>query len=275
MDVKQREFNKISTYVILIVLSLIAVFPIYWTIQTSLKARFLTFAIPPKWIFLPKFENYYSLFANTDVVSRLINSLIIGIFSTLLSVIMGSLAAFSFARLKIARKKDVMFWILSTRMIPPITTLIPLFLFFRAIGLYDTHFGVIMFYTAFNLPLVIWVMRSFIIEIPLEIEECAMIDGCSKWGVFWKITLPLTMPALFATGALSFILCWNEFIGALILTSHNAVTLPVLAMSFISAKGVVWGEMTAGATVIIVPVVIFVILFQKYLVKGLSFGMLK
>jgi len=275
MDVKQREFNKVSTYIVLIIFSLIAVFPIYWTVQTSFKARFLTFAVPPKWIFHPTFENYYNLFTKSDVVSRLINSLIIGILSTLLSVIMGALAAFSFARLKIARKKDIMFWILSTRMIPPITTLIPLFLFFRAIGLYDTHFGVIMFYTAFNLPLVIWVMRSFIVEIPLEIEECAMIDGCSRWGVFWKITLPLTMPALFATGALSFILCWNEFMGALILTSHNAVTLPVLAMSFISAKGVVWGEMTAGATVIIVPVVIFVVLFQKYLVKGLSFGLLK
>lgn len=270
-----RRYNKYTTYTALIICSIIALFPLFWIVTTSFKPRMLTFVIPPRWIFTPTLQNYRELFQVTKVTKNLANSLFIAGCSTIAAASLGCIAAFSFARLRISRKEDLIFWILSTRMIPPIVTLIPLFLIFRTWGLYDTHLGVILFHTAANLPLVVWVMRSFIAEIPSEVEESAMVDGCSHLGAFWKITLPLTLPALLATGILSFIASWNEFMGALILTGEEAKTLPVLTMSFISAKGIMWGRMTAGATLIIIPIVIFVIFIQKYLTRGLSFGMFK
>lgn len=270
-----RRYNKYTTYTALIICSIIALFPLFWIVTTSFKPRMLTFVIPPRWFFTPTLQNYRELFQVTKVTKNLANSLFIAGWSTIAAASLGCIAAFSFARLRISRKEDIIFWILSTRMIPPIVTLIPMFLIFRTWGLYDTHLGVILFHTAANLPLVVWVMRSFIAEIPSEVEESAMVDGCSHLGAFWKITLPLTLPALLATGILSFIASWNEFMGALILTGDKAKTLPVLTMSFISAKGIMWGRMTAGATLIIIPIVIFVIFIQKYLTRGLSFGMFK
>ena len=270
-----RRYNKYTTYTALIICSIIALFPLFWIVTTSFKPRMFTFAIPPRWFFTPTLQNSRGRFRVTKVTKHLVNSLFIAGWSTVAAASLGCIAAFSFARLRISRKEDLIFWILSTRMIPPIVTLIPVFLVFRTWGLYDTHLGVILFHTAANLPLVVWVMRSFIAEIPSEVEESAMVDGCSHFGAFWKITLPLTLPALLATGILSFIASWNEFMGALILTGDKAKTLPVLTMSFISAKGIMWGRMTAGATLIIIPIVIFVIFIQKYLTRGLSFGMFK
>lgn len=262
-------------YIILSIFSIIFITPPIWIVYTSFKPRALTFAMPPVWIFKPTLDNYISLIDRSNLLKYFSNSLIIVVFSTMLSVILGSLAALAFSRLKIRRKKDILFWILSTRMVPPVITLIPIFILVKNLGLYDSHLILILIYTSFNLPFAIWVMISFFKDIPVEIEEAAMIDGCSKFESFWRITLPLSKSGLFSTALIIFILSWNEFLVALILTSEKAKTLPVMTSGFITAKGIMWGEMTAASTIIIIPVVILIMLTQKSIVRGLSFGALK
>jgi multiple sugar transport system permease protein len=160
-------------------------------------------------------------------------------------------------------------------MIPPAVVLLPIFLLARSLGLYDTRIMMIVMYTAFNLAFVIWMLRSFFLEVPLEIEESGLIDGCNRMGVLFRIVLPLSAPAIAATAILAFIFAWNEFIIALVLTSRNAYTLPILATGLISAKGIMWGEMTATSTFIVVPEVLFIFFAQKHIVRGLTMGAVK
>lgn len=262
-------------YIILIIFAFVFITPPLWIVYTSFKPRIITFAMPPVWLFKPTLENYIQLIQKENLFKYFTNSLIIVGVSTILAVAIGSLAAFAFSRIKFRRKQDILFWILSTRMIPPVVALIPLFLLIKNLGLYDTHLIMILIYTSFGLPFTIWVMISFINEIPIDIEESAMIDGCSKMGAFWKVTLPLAKSGVLSTALLLFIISWNEFLTALIFTSQNAKTLPIMTTGFVSAKGIMWGEMTAGATIIIIPVIIFVLLTQKFLVRGLTFGAVK
>ena len=273
-----QKTSKIKTcffYFILIIFSIFFIIPPLWIIYTSIKPRFLTFAIPPVWLFKPTLENYQNLIYKENLLKYFGNSLIIVITSTFLAIILGSIAAYSISRLKIKGKRDILFWILSTRMIPPIVTLIPIFILIKNINLYDTRLIMILIYTSFSLPFVVWIMRSFYLEIPVEIEEGAMVDGCSRIGAFWYITLPLAKPGMISTAILLFILSWNEFITALVLTGKNSQTLPIMTTGFVSAKGIMWGEMTAACTIIIIPVVIFVIISQKFLIRGLTFGAVK
>jgi multiple sugar transport system permease protein len=160
-------------------------------------------------------------------------------------------------------------------MIPPAVVLLPIFLLARRLNLYDTRLMMIIVYVAYNLAFVIWMLRSFFLEIPQEIEESALIDGCSRLGVLFRIVFPLSAPAIAATAILAFIFSWNEFIIALVLTSRNAFTLPILATGLISAKGIMWGEMTATSTFITIPEVIFIFFAQKHIVRGLTMGAVK
>ena len=262
-------------YIVLSISSIIFVVPPLWIVYTSFKPRLLTFSMPPVWLFKPTLQNYIDLIQKNNLLKYFSNSLIIVGVSTILAVVLGSLAAFAFSRLKIRRKNDILFWILSTRMIPPVVTLIPVFILVQNIGLYDSYFIMILIYTSISLPFAIWIMISFFNDIPIDIEESAMIDGCSKFESFWRITLPLSKTGMASTALFLFILLWNEFLVALILTSQKAMTLPIMTTGFISAKGIMWGEMTAAATIIIIPVIIFIMITQKYLVRGLTFGAIK
>jgi multiple sugar transport system permease protein len=274
--VSQRGYGRVLNYLFLSVVALICIIPIVWLVYTSFKPRMLTFASPPVWLkFKPTFENYRRVIQEKNLVQPLLNSVIIVTSSTAIAIAIGSFAAYIFSRHKRRWTRPALFAILTTNMIPMTVILLPIFLFARKVQLYDTRLMLIIVYIAYNLAFVIWMLRSFFLDIPAEVEESALIDGCNRLGVVFRIVLPLSAPAIAATAILAFIFSWNEFIIALVLTSKNAFTLPILATGLISAKGVMWGEMTATTAFITIPEVIFILFAQKYIVRGLTMGAIK
>ena len=265
---------KIKTWIsliILIIATAISIFPIYWVIITSVKAPVDVFRMPPVWIFKPTLENY-RLLLNSRFPGYFANSLIISIGTVTTSLIIGVPAAYGLARFRIRRKKDIDFFILSTRMAPPIAFIVPFYLLWSRLNLVDTYFGMVLVYILFTTALVVWMMRAFFEDIDLEVDEAAWVDGCSKWGAFFRIALPSVRGGLVATSILAVLLTWNEFFYALILTSFNAKTMPVALPGFIGFVRLRWGELTAAATIVVTPVLIFAILVQRHLMRGLAGG---
>ncbi len=272
---KDKYFQGIN-YAILIVFAIICIIPVTWLIYTSFKPRMLTFVSPPVWIrFTPTLENYRRLIQERNLLKPLFNSVVIVVASTTITIFVGSFASYVFSRYKKGWIRPTLFIILITNMIPPVVVILPLFLLARRLNLYDTRIMMIIVYTALSLAFAIWMLRSFFLEIPTEIEESALIDGCNKVGVLFRIIFPLTAPAIASTAILVFIFNWNEFIIALVITSRNAFTLPILANSLISAKGVMWGQIAAASTFITVPEIIFIMFAQKHIVRGLTMGAVK
>ena len=272
---KDKYFQGIN-YAILIVFAIICIIPVTWLIYTSFKPRMLTFVSPPVWIrFTPTLENYRRLIQERNLLKPLFNSVVIVVISTTITIFVGSFASYVFSRYKKGWIRPTLFIILITNMIPPVVVILPLFLLARRLNLYDTRIMMIVVYTALSLAFAIWMLRSFFLEIPTEIEESALIDGCNKVGVLFRIIFPLTAPAIASTAILVFIFNWNEFIIALVITSRNAFTLPILANSLISAKGVMWGQIAAASTFITVPEIIFIMFAQKHIVRGLTMGAVK
>ena len=272
---KDKYFQGIN-YAILIVFAIICIIPVTWLIYTSFKPRMLTFVSPPVWIrFTPTLENYRRLIQERNLLKPLFNSVVIVVISTTITIFVGSFASYVFSRYKKGWIRPTLFIILITNMIPPVVVILPLFLLARRLNLYDTRVMMIVVYTALSLAFAIWMLRSFFLEIPTEIEESALIDGCNKVGVLFRIIFPLTAPAIASTAILVFIFNWNEFIIALVITSRNAFTLPILANSLISAKGVMWGQIAAASTFITVPEIIFIMFAQKHIVRGLTMGAVK
>jgi multiple sugar transport system permease protein len=254
---------------------LIVIFPVLMLFLTSIKSQVDAFRYPPKWVFKPVLSNYREIFSNWPFERYLVNSLLVASSSTLLAVVVGSMAAYSLARFRAKRSKDLAFWILSIRMTPPIAAIIPIFILLRNLGLLDTRLGLFITYSTLNLPFAVWLLRGFFMEIPVEIEESAMVDGCSRYRLFWQICLPLIAPGLATTAIFCFIFSWNEFLFALILTATKAQTMPVAVTGFIRETGIMWGHMAAAGIVIMLPMVLFTIALQKNLVRGLTMGAIK
>jgi multiple sugar transport system permease protein len=257
---------------------LLTLLPVYWMVNTSLKVQVEVFASPPTLIpQRPTLENYVSLFTRRNLGAYLFNSIIIVGASVVLAVVIGSLAAYALIRSQLGRlNEQISFWILVPRMIPPIAVIVPIFLILQQFGLINKHLGLILVYTTSNLPIVIWMMRSFLQEIPLDLEEAAMVDGASRLRSFWDIVLPLAAPGLVATAIFSVIITYNEFLFALILTSTPAAaTLPVGTAALIGKTQTLYGEMAAAGVVATVPLVIFALLVQRHLVRGLTMGAVK
>lgn len=277
MTLSRQKTNDILAVLTLLVLLAFFMFPIYWIGSIAFKVRPDIFASPPKYFaFTPTLENLrLMLFGQRSFLPNLVNSLIIAFGSTGLSLILGSAAGYSLSRWKFKRNEDVAFYILSTRMLPPITVVIPIYLIFRFLGLVDSHLGLILAHSIFNLPLVTWMMKSFFDDLPIEIEESARVDGCNVPQAFTLITLPLAAPGLVASGIFAFIFSWNEFLFALVLSGFHTRTIPVALIGFQSSIGTRWGEMAAGAFIALVPVIIFTLLVQRYLVRGLTAGAVK
>lgn len=273
----RRRIKSIAIYLVLVIVVIIAIFPFYWLVSMSLKTRADTFMMPPKWIFHPTFSNYWEVFSHTTKGSFsefYKNSVVIGFSTMLVALIIGVPAGYSLARLKLPGKKDLSFLVLTMRMAPPIGVIIPLFLMMQRFGLIDTYPGLILIYLTFNLPFVVWMMRGFFKEIPIELEEAAMLDGCSRLGAF-RFILPLVSPGLMATAIMCLIFTWNEFFYALIMTGKNTKTAPVAITSFMRHMGIEWGHMTAAGFSIVIPVIVFTLLVQKNLVRGLTMGAVK
>ena len=273
---QRKKFKNVSKYIfrdiLLFVILTWAVFPVFWMFLMSLKRTVDALAMPPKWIFQPILDNYVEVFALQRFTQFYVNSLVVGFASVALVLIIGVPASYTLSRISFKGKKNVDFWILTTRMAPPIGVLIPFFLIFRTLNLLDTKIALIAMHVAINLPFAIWIMKGFFAEVPKEIEEASLIDGCSYWKSFLRITLPLVLPGVAATAIIVFLLSWNELLFAVTLTGLQSKTAPVALYNFVSYEEISWGPLSASAIVALVPVILFIILLQKQLIRGLTFG---
>ncbi len=255
------------------------VFPVLWLFVNSFKTRLDMFAMPPIWIVdNPTLYNYVQTFVEREFVTYMFNSLVVAAATTLLSLAIGTIAGYALARFRYPgnTKFHLSFWILSTRMLPPIVTIMPLYVFFGVLHLLNTNTALVIAYTGFNLPFVVWMMRSYFAEIPADLEESAMVDGDTRLGAFWRVILPLARPGLAATAIFCFILSWNELLFALIITeTTSANTLPIGIAGRITQYKVEWGEISASGFAACVPIIIFAFIVQRHLVRGLSFGAVK
>jgi multiple sugar transport system permease protein len=274
---RKRSWQFLRLILVIIALVLTAL-PVYWMINTSFKTQVEVFAAPPT-LFpqKPVLENYLSLFTRRNLGAYLLNSIIIVGSSVALAMAIGSLAAYALARFSLGHLQNrISFLVLAPRMIPPIAVVVPIFLILQHLGLINKYPGLILVYTALNLPFVVWMMRSFFKEIPIDLEEAAMVDGASRLRAFWDVVLPLAAPGLAATAIFSVIVTYNEFFFALILTSTPAAaTLPVGTAALIGKTQTLFGEMAAAGVVATIPLMIFALLVQRHLVRGLTMGAVK
>ncbi|GAB4517907.1 MAG: carbohydrate ABC transporter permease [Anaerolineae bacterium] len=250
-------------------------FPILWMVMTSFKTEADAFAYPPQIVFEPTLSNWENALVDSPFFDHLFNTLVISGVSTLVAFAFGIPAAYALAYYPGKRANFTLMWLISTRMLPPVGVIIPLFIIMRDLSLRDTHLGMIIIYTAMNLPLVIWMMRSFFIDVPYDILEAGRIDGTTLWQEFRYVAVPLVLPGLFATALLCMIFAWNEFFFAFNLTVIEAAPLSVYISSFKTAEGLFWAKMSAGATASVLPVVIAGWIAQRQLVKGLTMGAVK
>ncbi len=301
----EKPWGKRLAAGLVILYALVSIIPLIWIFLTGFKSPQDSISYPPKMVFSPTMEGYVNVFttrtrqtpeymetlpppetwydelvrSRSMVIAgpskfgqRFLNSIIIGFGSTFLSVFLGTLAAYAFSRFKIPLKDDLMFFILSTRMMPPIAVAIPIFLMYRELGLADTHLGMILLYTAVNISLAVWLLKGFIDEIPREYEEAAMIDGYSRFQSFRKVVLPQATTGIAATAIFCLIFSWNEYAFALLLTSGTAQTAPPFIPTIIGEGGLDWPAVAAGATLFLVPIVFFTIMLRKHLLRGITFG---
>ncbi|RYE10611.1 MAG: carbohydrate ABC transporter permease [Hyphomicrobiales bacterium] len=246
-------------------------------VLTSFKQQVDIFTVPPKLFFEPTFDSYIRYFQRSDIVGKLANTVIIASCSALLSIVVGSMAGYALARIKLKGANAFGVIILLSRGVPPIALAVPIFLVARKYGLTDKHITLIIAYATFLIPYVMWLMRGFFLSLPRELEEAALIDGCSRFGAFIRIIVPLSMPGLISTFIFSMILSWEELLFALVLTNREATTIPV-AIAGIAGDtdtGANWGALTAVGTATVIPVVIFALFIQKWLIQGLADGTTK
>jgi multiple sugar transport system permease protein len=310
----ERALNKVAIVSVLVI-TLIFLAPIYWIASTAFKPRNLATTIPPTVLFEPEVSPFVKLFTKRSQLrqqptpeeyeaapwwermifdggekavrsgrgevqlsgypDRFVNSLIIAITSTVLAVGMGTFTAYGFSRFKIKGEGDLLFFILSTRMLPPVVVAIPMFLMYRVVGLNDTHWGLIILYTAFNLSFSVWLMKGFIDEIPKEYEEAALVDGYTRMQAFFKVVLPEAATGIAATAVFCFITAWNEYAFALIMTNRRAQTAPPFIPSQVGSGLPDWTVIAAGTLLFLLPVAIFTFLLRNHLLRGMSFGAIR
>ena len=291
--------------ILVITYALLTLLPLVWIIATGFKSSSDSIAYPPKVVFQPTVEGYVNLFTTQTRINqndtsevtedtpwyerlvrekgntivgpsrfseRFFNSVIIGFGSTFFAIVLGTAAAYAFSRFRVPIKDDLLFFILSTRMMPPIAVAIPIFLMFRQLGLNDTHAGMILLYTAVNLSLSVWLINGFIDEIPIEYEEAALIDGYTRFQAFYKVVLPQAATGIASTAIFCLIFAWNEYAFAVLLTSGTAQTAPPFIPTIIGVGGQDWPAVAAGATIFLLPVMVFTILLRKHLLRGITFG---
>jgi multiple sugar transport system permease protein len=278
---KKITLKGILSILLLLVMLGFYLFPLYWMAATALKTRTQIFTMPPVFIFKPTLQNFVDVFISnrtgedTKFGFFFQMSIIISLLSTFFSVTIGTMAAYSLSRFKIKGKGDLMFFILSTRMLPPIATLVPLYLLYINVGLTDTIHGMVLLYTMFNLGFTVWMMKSFIDEIPMEYEEAALVDGYTRFETFMKIVLPQAATGIATSAVFSLIASWNEFVFGSILTTRYARTVPPAVSVTLGIEGYEWGRIAATAFLFVLPVLIFTFLVRKSLLRGLTFGAIK
>jgi multiple sugar transport system permease protein len=269
----ERRFNSFIILVI-IVLLLVSLSPFIWNFMTSFKDKGEYFTYPPVFISQTINFEHYTQAWNLGAGKGIQDSLIITVFTTLIALVLGSLAAYALARFKIGGE-NLAFWILSIRMMPPVASILPLFLFFRTLRWLDTYQALILTYAIFNVPFAVWMMKGFFEELPHELEEAALVDGCGRLGAFVKIALPLVTPGLVATALFCFMFSWNEFIFALILGRSRVTPITVNISGLIGGHEILWAEISSASIMASIPIIILAIMLQRYLVRGLTLGAVK
>jgi multiple sugar transport system permease protein len=308
---KRKNITRYFIIFIIVLITIVYIVPLLYIVTTSFKSWSDVQKVPPTLTFKPSIGAYIRIFtARTvypsgtklteeqisrlswydkilyfetgekfvrvgDLPKRYINSVIIGSISTVVTVILGTLAAYGFSRFKLRGKDDLLFFILSTRMLPPVVVVIPVFLMFRALRFTDTHIGLIILYTAFNVSFAVWVLKGFIDEIPTEYEEAAMVDGYTRFEVFLKIVLPQAATGIAATAVFCFIFAWNEYAFAFILSRRVAQTVPAWLPYQMGVLGYDWGAAAAGTFLFLLPAMIFTIILRKHLLRGITFGAIR
>ncbi len=273
---RRRWLQQLGVYGTLSLLVVIFLFPLLWILGLSLKTRMQTFSDPPLYLWWPTPENYIDVLGRTDFLMAFVNTLIVSASAVGLSLAIGVPAAYAFARFPFRGSSLLFFTLLVMRMLPPIAVLVPMYVLFNQLGLTTTRLSVVLAYSTFALPLVVWIMRGFFEDLPAELEESAWIDGANRFGAFRLIVLPLARPGMVAASILCLQLAWNDFLFAAVLTNNATQTLPVKMMTFSAGdSGVDWGGVTASGMLVILPVIVFSFLAQRHLVAGLSSGAVK
>ena len=271
---RRSTLRLIARYAAAIVVTIVFLFPVYWLFMIAFKTPDEIFHAPPVWYPASiQFDNFAVLFKDRDAVT-VGNSLFIAGCSTLVSMFLGTLCAYSLARFKTGGE-NLAVWIISQRMVPPIAVVFPIFLMYVFLGWVDTYLGLILVYTAFNLPYVIWMMRGYILDIPVSLEEAALVDGWTRWQVLWKVVMPMARAGLFATAILTFIFAWNEFLFALVLTRTEVATYTVQVTHYFGGQSGFWAKISAMSVLGTLPIFVVVAFMQRYLVRGISLGAVK
>lgn len=288
MTPTQRVLRALLAWIVVIIFA----FPIYFWITVAFKPERDIFALPPKLTnFEWNFNSFQEVFGisfgfirglevlpgggNFYMLPRLYDSIIIAVCSTLLSVLIATLASYALSRMRFRGQHHFVFWVLSTRMMPPVAVAIPMFFIYKNFGLLDTYLGVVLVHALMNLPLAVLLLKSFFDDIPTEIDEAALIDGASRFTIFRKIVAPMAMGGIAATAVLCFIFSWTEFLFVLTLTQTSIKTVPVVSSTFVTSTGTAWGNMAALGVAAMLPAFIFILLVQRNLVRGLTLGSLK
>jgi multiple sugar transport system permease protein len=260
---------------LLTVLAIVMLFPVLWMLETSLKDQRDIYAVPAKLVgFTLTLDHFRAVFASGSPVAQgFKNSVLVAGTSTIIATLLGVPAAWAYSRFKIPAKKDQLFFILSTRFMPPVVVVIPIFLMYRDLDLIDTTLGLILIYAAFNLPFTIWMMKGFVDEVSAQYEEAAMLDGYSRLEAFWRVTMPLLVPGIAATAVFALIFSWNEFVFAVFLaSSDSARTAPPAIAGLIGGTTIDWGLVAASAMTFALPVLVFAFIVRKHLVAGVTLG---
>lgn len=270
---KKRITGRLFHALALVVICLFTLLPFLWMISISFRNKADVF-FPGKVFSGLTSANYETIFSE-GIMKLFVNSAIIASVSTLISLVLGTLAAYGFARYNWPKRESRAFWVLSQRFLPAMAVIIPYFMIAALFRLLDTHLLLIICYTSFNIPFTIWMMRGFIEDLPIELEEAAYVDGCTRMQALRRIILPLILPGMVATAIFCIINSWNEFVFANFLTTIQAKTIPTSVMTYLSVSGVKWGEMAATGTIAVIPVLVFAISVQKHMIRGLTLGSVK
>jgi len=270
---RKKLITKIIVFVVIVIALIWTMVPLAWIILSSFKFEADQFSIPPKWV--PEkltFKNYITFFENSEFVKSFINSILTTLFSTIIALLLGIPAAYALARFDWKHANTIAFVVLLARMTPPIVMVLPFFMIARYLNISDTYLPIVIALSFLSVPFAIWMMKGFFQEIPSSIEEAAMIDGCTRFQALRKVILPLVRPGVSATSILCALIAWNEFLFALVLTGKRTRTLPILVNMFVSERNIEWGVMSAAAIITVLPMIVFGLMVQNNLVRGLTIG---
>jgi multiple sugar transport system permease protein len=270
-----RKIRRLAKMVLLGAVAFIGLVPFILVFFTSIKERVDALSMPPVWFFIPTLDNYRELLTDVAFLRTILNSLIIATGSTLVATTAGVLAGYGFSRFRFKGRSFFTYLILALRMVPSIVFVIPYFLLWRMVRLNDTHLSMVLMYLTLCLPLLILMMRSFFVDVPIELEEAAMVDGCSRWQTLRLILVPALRPGILAAATLAFIALWNDFILAMFNTGRNTRTLTVEIYSSLSYYQLDWNKLSTSAVIAVIPAILFIALTQKYIVRGLTMGAVK